>query len=114
MYHDLPAIRHRLSYNPAYMNPADIASLSLKSGDRVEIISDHGRIPAIVKDDGDVRCGVISMSHSWGRLPDDDADYEDVGSFTGLLISTDRDCDPLNAMPRMSAIPVRIEPVRSL
>ena len=49
------------------------------------------------------------MSHGWGTLPGETV-YEQDGSNTGLLISTDRDLDPINAMPRMSAIPVRLEP----
>jgi hypothetical protein len=32
-----------------------------------------------------------------------------VGSSTSLLISLDRDCEPLQAMPRMSGVPVRVE-----
>jgi hypothetical protein len=49
------------------------------------------------------------MSHCWGGLPDDLEPYEKVGANTGLLVSLDRDCEAINAMPRMSTIPVRIE-----
>lgn len=114
MYHDFPAIRHRVPYNPAWMHPDDLAALGLADGDRIEIVSGHGRIPAIVEADADVRPGVVSMSHSWGGLPDDPEPYEQVGAYTGLLISTDQELEPINAMPRMSAVPVRIEqPTRS-
>jgi len=37
------------------------------------------------------------------------AKYEDVGVSIASLISLTEDCEPLQAMPRMSAIPVRIE-----
>src|SRR5262249_50632373 len=69
MYHDLPAIRRRRPYNPAYMNPDDLAAQGLASGERVEIVSDHGRIPAIVAADADLRSGVVSMTHGWGGSP---------------------------------------------
>lgn len=109
MYHDFAAIRRRVRYNAAYLNPADLVALGLNPGDKVEIVSEHDRIPAIVEDDADIRPGVVSMSHGWGGLPDESARYEDVGSSTGRLVSTDVHLDPINAMPRMSAIPVRIE-----
>ncbi|MFX8339374.1 hypothetical protein ABTL37_19375, partial [Acinetobacter baumannii] len=57
----------------------------------------------------DLRRGVVSMSHGWGSLPDETV-YERDGANTGLLISTDRELDPINAMPRMTAIPVRLAP----
>jgi anaerobic selenocysteine-containing dehydrogenase len=76
----------------------------------VRIVSDHDAIEAIVEPDEDVRPGVVSMAHSWGGLPDEGR-VEEVGSYTGLLISTDRDLETINAMPRQSAIPVRIERV---
>jgi len=63
--------------------------------------------PAIVQSDATVRRGVVSMSHGFGGMPGESV-YERDGSSTGALISTDRDLDPINAMPRMSAIPVRI------
>jgi len=109
MYHDFPAVRRRLTYNAAHMNPQDLAALGLSAGERVFVVSEHGRIPAIVEPEDGLRPGVVSMAHSWGGLPDDPEPYEEVGAFTGLLISTDRDLDPINAMPLQSAIPVRIE-----
>jgi hypothetical protein len=59
----------------------------------------------VVASDPTVRAGVVSMTHGWGGLPDETV-YERDGSNTGLLISTDRNLEPINAMPRMSAIPV--------
>jgi anaerobic selenocysteine-containing dehydrogenase len=107
MYQDFPAIRKRLPYNPAYMHPGDLAALGIASGRKVRIASDHGEIDAIVEADAGIRPGVVSMAHSWGGLPGD-GPYEKVGAYTGLLISTDRDLDPINAMPWQSAIPVSI------
>jgi len=100
--------RQRNPYNPAYLNPADMTTLGLNNGDRVTISSDHASIEAIVEADATVRPGVVSMAVAWGGLPDEEFDPATHGASTNMLISTDRDADPLNAMPRMSAIPVNI------
>jgi hypothetical protein len=52
---------------------------------------------------------VVSMAHGWGGLPDEHHAYESTGASTNLLTTTDHGLDPINAMPLMSAIPVRIE-----
>jgi anaerobic selenocysteine-containing dehydrogenase len=104
---NIPAIRKRMPYNPAYLHPEDLIALGLSSGDHVTLTSDAGSIPAIVAADPTVRRGVVSMSHGFGGMPGA-SDYAETGSSTGVLISTDRDLDPINAMPRMSAIPVNI------
>ena len=104
---DMASIRERSPFNPAYMNPDELSALGVADGDRIIISSDTATIPAVVAADPTVRCGVVSMTHGWGSLPDE-TDYDRHGSNTGLLISTDRDLDPINAMPRMSAIPVNV------
>jgi len=108
---ELPSIRSRVAFNPAFLHPDDLAALGLESGDRAELVSDHGRIPAIVEADSSLRRGVVSMSHGWGGLPDEARSYEEAGASTNLLISTDRCIEPINAMPRLSAIPVDVVPV---
>lgn len=95
-------------YNPAYMNPADLAGLGLNPGEPVEIESEHGRITTCVAADQTVRPGVVSMSHCWGGLPGDDSG---PGANTNLLIACDKDVEPVNAMPRMSAVPINVRPV---
>ena len=107
----LPTTRKRDPYNPAYLNPADLAARGLVDGDQIAIHSDHSRIMAIVQGDPAVRPGVVSMAHAWGGLPSEEVDVATHGSSTNRLISTDRDTDPINAMPRMSAIPVNIVPL---
>ena len=49
------------------------------------------------------------MTHGYGWLVGEDFDYEERGSSISLLVSLDRDCEPLQAMPRMSGVPVRVE-----
>jgi len=104
----LAGVRRQLPYNPAHMHGDDLAELGLEDGDEVEIISPAGAIPAIVKADGTVRRGAISMSHGWGALPGEEGDYRQVGSSTCQLVTSDRQLESINAMPRMSAIPVRV------
>jgi anaerobic selenocysteine-containing dehydrogenase len=104
----LHATKKRMPYNWAAMNPGDLQALQLTDGAKVHISSDHGSVPAIVKADHAVRTGVVVMTHGFGGLPDDQAAYEQVGANVNLLISTERNVEPINAMVRMSAIPVSI------
>jgi hypothetical protein len=77
-------------------------------GDRVEIDSDHGTIPAVIRCDGSLRLGVVSMTHGWGGLPEDDHFAVGVGSNVGLLIDGTTDLQAWSLQPRMTAIPVDI------
>jgi anaerobic selenocysteine-containing dehydrogenase len=106
---DFPTARKRAAYNPLCANPDDLSRLGLADGDSCWVSSDNGRIPAIVQGDETLKPGVVSMTHGYGWLVGEDFDYEDRGSSISLLVSLDRDCEPLQAMPRMSGVPVRIE-----
>lgn len=110
---NFPVCRTREPYNPAYFNPQDLAAIGIEAGGWIEIASDHGLVQAIAKADGNVGRGSISMTHCWGGLPEDGRPYTQVGANTNLLISTDRNVEPINAMPRMSAIPVKVRPISS-
>ncbi|WP_340268811.1 molybdopterin-containing oxidoreductase family protein [Sphingobium mellinum] len=110
---NFPVCRAREPYNPAYFHPQDMAAIGIESGGWVEIASDHGQLQAIAKPDGSIVRGSISMTHCWGGLQEDGRPYTQVGANTNLLISTDRDVEPINAMPRMSAIPVKVRPIDS-
>jgi anaerobic selenocysteine-containing dehydrogenase len=96
-------------YNPAYLNSADLAQLGVERGDTVEIASPGGRLRALVEVDDALRPGVVAMTHSWGGLPGDPDAATHGAACTSLLVSTDREMESINAMPRMTAIPVRIE-----
>jgi anaerobic selenocysteine-containing dehydrogenase len=101
--------RKRAPFNPLCAHPKDVARLGLTEGAECWVVSDNGQIPAIVKSDEALKPGVVSMTHGYGWLVGEEFDYRDVGSSTSLLISLDRDCEPLQAMPRMSGVPVRVE-----
>jgi anaerobic selenocysteine-containing dehydrogenase len=105
--HHLSKVRQRRPYNPAYLHPDELAALRVVPGDIVELVTDHGRLRAVVDEDDTLRSGVVSMSHGWGNLPDTDDDPHQ-GACTNLLVRTDRDTEMINGMPVMSAIPVSV------
>lgn len=103
-----PSIRHRNPRNPLHMHPIDMARLGLEPATPVEVVSADGRIRAVVQPDDSLRERVVSMSHNWGSLEEDPEDWTMVGSSTNALISPTNNYEALNAMPRMSAIPVNV------
>lgn len=99
------------NYNPAFMQPDDLRELALKAGDAIEIRSPHGRIPAVVEPDENLRRGLVSMAHSFGGSPAEKGDFRKQGSNTSVLISVDDRYDPISGLPRMSAVPVDVRPL---
>ena len=109
---DIPKLVRKWSYNPAFMNPEDLAELGLEKGDVIEITSSYSSILGVVEPEAELRRGVISMPHAFGDAPGspDDKNVRKIGSNTGRLSSVDRDYDPYSGIPLMSAIPVNVAP----
>ncbi|MCH2171938.1 molybdopterin-dependent oxidoreductase [Myxococcota bacterium] len=105
---ELPAIKERIPFNLAHFNPDDMGRENLGEGEQLTIESAHGSIEAVATADDTIRRGVISIAHGFGGLPDGDDKYIDRGSSTNLLLSLGDDRESINAMPRMSGIPVGI------
>jgi anaerobic selenocysteine-containing dehydrogenase len=103
-----PVHRQRTPYNAAFLHPEDLVTIGTRSGGLVTIRSDNGTIAARVESDETVRRGVVSMSHGWGGLPDDDEGDGPRGASVNRLISDKCNSQILNAMPRMTAVPVTI------
>ena len=87
------------------------------TGERIAIESAHGRIEAVAEADETMRPGVVSVTHGWGGLPGEAADGPGEGADThgvnvNLLTTTRSGLDPINAMPCLTAIPVRIVALR--
>jgi anaerobic selenocysteine-containing dehydrogenase len=98
----------RTGYNPAFMNPRDMAELSLASGDRVRICSRNGSVVAFVEPDADLRQGVVAMTHGFGPRHGRIYDPRRDGANVNELTSWDDDSDPYHGMPRMSGMPVSV------
>ena len=103
---DVPGLPSH-TYNPAYLNPSEMAALGLCEEQLVEIHSAHGRIRAIVHADAKVRPGVLSMTHSWGG-PIESDDPRIAGSNVNRLLSNAAGLESVNHMPTMSAVPVAV------
>ncbi len=107
MYRRLPSIRARNPYNPAWLSNEDFDRLELCDGDWVRISSEEGSIIARAKPDPDLRSGVVSITHGFGGL-DGDGGFDLVGARVNDLISMERHIETINAMPRMTGIPVDV------
>jgi len=99
--------------NPAFLHPDDMAALGLAEGDHVRIRSPHGEIEGVVAPEAALRPGVVSMSHGFGANPGKD-DPRTLGGNTGRLMRGDVEYDPITGLPRMGAIPVKIERVAEI
>jgi anaerobic selenocysteine-containing dehydrogenase len=100
-------------FNPTYLHPEDMDLLGVSENELVEIRSRHGAIQGIVKPDANLRRNMVSMTHAFGVLPDDDdQDIRNVGSNVNLLSNVNDDYDPYSGIPRMSGIAVALSPAR--
>jgi ABC-type lipopolysaccharide export system ATPase subunit len=105
---NIPGLMRGRTYNPAFMNPDDLAELDLTPGDVVEIRSAHDAVMGIVEADADLRRGVVSMSHGFGGNPGETEDPRVDGANTNRLLRSDVDYDPITGMPRMGAVPISV------
>jgi len=99
-----------LPYNAAFMHPDDMGELGLTDGAVIEIRSPHGAILGVAKADPTLRRGLVSMSHGYGGGPDRDAELLTIGSPTARLSGLDDDPERYSGQPRMSGIPVNVQP----
>lgn len=104
----LPATRKRHPFNAAFVHPADLAALDVKSGAEIEITSAHGTITGIAMPDDRLKPGTVSMTHGFGGLPEDHTPVHNGGANVATLISLEKNLDNITAMPRLSAIPVNL------
>jgi anaerobic selenocysteine-containing dehydrogenase len=98
-------------YNPAFLHPDDLAARGLRAGDVVRLVAARDQITCVVDADPSLRRGLVSMAHAFGGLPEEDDRFRELGSSTSRLLAADADFERYSGQPRMSAIPVEIEPV---
>lgn len=103
----LPSLRKKRPYNPTLMHPGAMARIGVRSGDRVEIASDHGRVEGIVEASEDLRPDVIALAFGWGD-PTDPRGVREKGSNVQRLIPAGRRFDPVTGLALQSAIPVNV------
>jgi anaerobic selenocysteine-containing dehydrogenase len=96
------------TYNPAFINPEDLAELGCQPGDIVEISSEHDTIVGVVESDPDLRRGLVSMSHSFGKNPGEKEDPTVDGANTNRLLRNEGTYDPVTGQPAMGAIAVSV------
>lgn len=106
---DAPAVRKRMPCNAAQLHPDDLAALGLADGERALIRSSHGELTARVEADASLKRGVVTLAHGWGGLPEDG---DDEGANVNRLISADQWIEPINAMARMTGVPVNVTSLR--
>ncbi len=104
-----PKLAAKRRYNPAFVNPQDLARFGVATGDIVRIRSAHGIIEGVAEGDPRLRLGVLSMSHCFGTNPNEPDDAIGQGGCTSRLMDAQAAYDPIFGQPRMGAIPVSIE-----
>lgn len=107
----LPSIKARLPFNPLFMHPDDLRAEGLAEGDRVRVASPHGEVEARVAADPELRRGVVTLVHGFGRLPGAGARerYDEAGVAVNALLSLAPESrESINAMPAMSGIPIAV------
>jgi anaerobic selenocysteine-containing dehydrogenase len=82
-----------------HVNPDDAVCQGLSNGDRVQVLSEFGKLCAQVHTDGRLRRGVVSMSHGWHEA--------NVSELTSAIEGV----DPLTTQPQMNALPVSLTKV---
>ncbi len=108
----LPSIKARLPFNPVYMNPEDMKDEGIGEGEKVRVVSAHGAVEVLAEGDPTIRRGVVSIVHGFGRNPERRGAYEEAGVAVNLLLSLEPSMrETINAMPRMSGIPVAVRRV---
>jgi anaerobic selenocysteine-containing dehydrogenase len=99
-------------YTPAFLHPDDATALGVAPGQMACIRSRHGSILARLHADDTLRAGVVSVVHGFGDLLAAAPSVQAPGCSVTRLVASD-DADRVTGIPRLSAVPVSIEPLPS-
>lgn len=105
MFRNITGIADRVPTNPAFLHPADLAALGLVDGEAIDMRSEFGSIRTVVQSDESLKPGTVSMTHCWSDMLGEGAAK---GANVNELTSSREAIEPINAMPRLSAIPVTL------
>ncbi len=106
----MPGLNGGRPDNPVHLNPGDLASLGLSEDALVNLRSAGGAVVARVKGDASLRPGVVSLAQGFALRGADGGGAARMRASSSRLVTLD-ECDPITGIPRMSAIPVAIEPL---
>lgn len=107
-YRDLARTRKKYPVNWAYLNPQDMNEKGIVDGQEIRIESEFGSILALARAEAQLRRGVVSMTHMFGKPNSMAGLRQQGGSYTGQLTSLQKYLEPINFMPRFSGVPVNI------
>lgn len=105
------ALTKNQSENFARINSQDAASLSVREGDMVVVSTANGSLEIQARVTDDIRKGVISIGHGWGRKlchPDSTHVSEPHGVNANVLTG-DASLDALSGMPVYNSLPCSIQ-----
>lgn len=105
----LPSLGAGAKHTPAFMHPRDLATLGIADGALITVRSRHGHMLARVQADDSLRQGLVSIVHGFGAAITQASMHSELalGSVSRLLNMDER--DPISGIPRMSAVPVRVQ-----
>ena len=107
--YNVEALQGREAFNPLFVHSTDLEGLEVSNGDLLRIRSPYSSLTAVVRSDDSLRPGVVAMSHNFGGTVSDDGKVRTAGSNVNQLIDGGAVFDQYTGMPKMSAIPVRLE-----
>ncbi len=106
------SLTKKQSGNSLRINTVDAASASIRDGDRVKVTTENGAAAVQANVTEDIRPGVVSLTHGWGRRlfhPETQTTVEQQGTNANLLTG-DENLDELCGMPVYNAIPCAVGP----
>jgi len=104
------SLTEKQSGNFLRISTVDAASASIQAGDEVEVVTEYGAAPMQARVADDIRPGVVSLTHGWGRKlfhPETKTTPEQQGTNANLL-TDDENLDKLSGMPIYNAIPCSV------
>ncbi len=107
---EMRALNNGHTHTPAYMHPDDLAALGITADSLVTVRSRHGDMLARVEADDSLRSGVIAVVHGFGAaMTVAGAHAQGAMGSVARLVNMDEP-DPISGIPRMSALPVAVQP----